>query len=456
MVKKIINAWICPVCGYIHYGSEPPDECPICGTEKELFEPSEEEPIEESTSVSTQTEHVAVVGAGIAGVSSVEALRKAAPNVEITLISGEAYLPYYRLNLTRYLAGEISADQLDLHPESWYSENQIDLLRNTELQSIHLAQNKLTLKDGKRLEFEKLILTAGSRPFVPPIPGSSRKNVTTLRTRYDADLILEECRGGCQVICIGGGLLGLETAGALSRRGVTMTVLENQAWLLPRQLNQSAAERMLKHVNGMGISVVTQARIAELVGDESVRGVLLQDGTMIPTDFVVISAGVRPNLDLARQAGLEIKSGILVDDQMRTSQPDVFAAGDIAEHRGILYGIWGPAQMQGSIAGMNAVGQAIEFKPIPRSNTLKVLGAPCFSIGSNTPESEADCIFAGDIGENYYSFMFRKQFMIGAILIGDISLSVKIKQVIEEAQDFGDLLKANPSATNIVDYLLGL
>ncbi|NTV37017.1 MAG: FAD-dependent oxidoreductase, partial [Anaerolineaceae bacterium] len=261
------KAWICPVCGYIHYGDEPPDECPVCGADKELFEPyvvpssqpatpaptqwrcrecgyihdGTEPPDEcpvcgapkesfeavETTPLQTAgNEHgkLVIVGAGIAGISAAESARKAAPQAEITLISSEEELPYYRLNLTRYLAGELNQDQLVLHPESWYSDNNIRLLRNTTLQSIDLASKKVTLSDGSLHEFDRLILTVGSRPFIPPFPGADRKNISALRTLKDAEFILEKSKAGKKCVCIGGGLLGLETAGALAQRGADVTV----------------------------------------------------------------------------------------------------------------------------------------------------------------------------------------------------------------------------------------
>ena len=255
------------------------------------------------------------------------------------LISNEAFLPYYRLNLTRYLAREINADQLSLHPEIWYNLHNIRLLRNTEAHALDLVNKELQLADNSRIPFDRLVLTVGSHPFIPPFPGASRKNVSSLRTRKDADFILKACQRNRKCVCIGGGLLGLETAGALARRGVEVTVLENQAWLLPRQLNETASKRFLTQVQARGITVHTKVNVRELVGNESVQGVLLEDGRTLPADVVVISAGVRSNIDLARQAGLEVKQGILVDSQMKTSHPDVFAAGDVAEHRGMLYGL---------------------------------------------------------------------------------------------------------------------
>lgn len=405
--------WTCSVCGYVHYGPEPPDECPVCGAEPELFEPGEA-PQVEAASVPEQWrclncghihvgleppdrcpicaagrdrfefaaleaaarrsggvgERVVIAGVGIAGVSAAEALRKSAPRAEIWLLSKEPSLPYYRLNLTRYLAGDVSADQLALHPAEWYSELDIQLELGADVRSIDVEKKQVSLHDGRQRPYDKLVLTVGAHAFVPPIPGVERKNVMVLRTVADAEGILELAQSGTRCVCIGGGILGLETAGALTRRGVEVTLLEGVGWLLPRQLNQRAGELLEAYVRSMGISLRKKAETREILGDERAHGVCLADGSTLPADLVIITTGVRSNSTLARQARLEVNNGVVVDHNLRTSHPDVYAAGDVAEHRGVLYGLWGPAQFQGTIAGMNVAGEQVEFAGIPRSNTL--------------------------------------------------------------------------------------
>ena len=474
MSPSPVTAWICSVCGYVHYGPEPPSECPVCGAAREAFEPSTEALPTLQMASESPASKVVIIGAGIAGVSAAEALRKAAPQAEIVLVSDEALLPYYRLNLTRYLAGEVSAEQLTLHPESWYTELGIQLLRETELNSIDLPSKEVTLKDQTRLSFDKLILTVGSRPFVPPFPGADKQGVTTLRTRQDADRILAVCRGtslfngGMKVsethlhtpnpqkihcVCIGGGLLGLETAGALACQGVRVSVLESQPWLLPRQLNESASRLFLQQVETLGISVHSRAKTVALVGEEAIRGVLLEDGTLLPAELVVISAGVRSNIELARRAGLQVNQGILVDDCMQTSHPDVYAAGDLAEHRGVLYGTWVPSQAQGTAAGLSAAGQTAEFKGLPRSNTLKVLGIDLFSIGQIEAKDPADLLVESESDDRYFGFIFHHNHLAGSILLGDTSLSAKVKQAIEEQVDFSIPLARLANVSGMIDFL---
>ena len=447
--QTVPKQWRCTNCGYIHDDPQPPSECPVCGAPAEQFEPYTAEAVSQPAGAAQK---VAIIGAGIAGVSAAEAIRKLNPQAEINLISSEASLPYYRLNLTRYLAGEIDAEQLTLHPETWYTDQGIQLSVSSEVSSVDLARKELGIRGKDWLAFDKLILAVGSRPFVPPFSGVERKNVTTLRTRGDADFILEVCRSKGACVCIGGGLLGLETAGALARQGVQVTVVESLAWLLPRQLNKKASQILQSHVWSLGIALHTDVQTRELAGDEAVQSVLLSDATVLPAGLVVVSAGIRSNVSLAQQAGLDTKGGILVNDAMQTSHPEVFAAGDAAEHRGIVYGIWGPSQIQGSVAGMNAAGHKVEFKGVPRSNTLKVLDIDLFSIGRITPEA-ADQMIEVEAEGKYYCFIFSDNRLVGSILLGDLTFSMSIKKVIESQYDFTSVLRKKPDCKDILLFL---
>jgi nitrite reductase (NADH) large subunit len=443
--------WRCLNCGYIHSGPTPPQICPVCGATADRFEPFTAEA--DLVPAGAVPQKVIIAGAGIAGVSVAEALRRAAPAAGIVLLSGEPTLPYYRLNLTRYLAGEVSADQLDLHPASWYDEQGIQLMRSAELRTIEVDDKAVVLRDGARHSYDRLVLTVGSHPFVPPLPGTNRENVTVLRTRAHADQILASCHPGLRCVCIGGGLLGLETAGALARRGVDVTLLEGYGWLLPRQLNQPAGARLERHVRALGIAVRKQARAQELVGDEHVRGVTLTDDATLPADLVVIATGVRSNSYLARMAGIDVNRGIVVDNQLRTSHPDIYAAGDAAEHRGVNYGTWAPSQFQGTIAGMNIGGQVAEFAGIPRSNMLKVLGFDLFSIGQIVPQDASYEVIDGDVEGGYYYFVFRDSTMVSAILLGDTTLAARVKEVVERGEDCAPLLQHRPGSAEVLAFL---
>ncbi len=443
--------WKCLNCGHVHVGSQPPERCPVCGARTDRFEPVDV-PAEQAASTS-QPKQVVIVGAGIAGISAAESLRAASPSTEIVLISREKGLPYYRLNLTRYLAGEVAEQELPLRPEGWYEEQNIALKDGAEVADLALDEHVVRLRDGESVPFEKLILTAGSHPFVPPFPGATRGGVTSLRTLDDARQILQSIPAGPRCVCIGGGILGLEAVGGLARRGANVTLLEGHGWLLPRQLNETAASIVEQHVAKLGINLLKGASVAEILGDERVRGVQLKDGATVPADLVIIATGVRPNSYLARQAGLEVNQGVVVDNHLVTSHSDVLAAGDVAEHRGVVYGLWNPSQYQGSIAGMNAAGRTNEFGGIPRSNTLKVLGLDLFSIGQFEPTDASFEVCDERLEDRYWRFCFRDNALVGAILLGDTTLTAPTKAAVERRADFSALLRKRPSAADVKAHL---
>jgi nitrite reductase (NADH) large subunit len=277
--------------------------------------------------------------------------------------------------------------------------------------------------------------------------------VTSLRTLADANKILESDLTDKHCTCIGGGLLGLETAGALARRGAKVTLLEGYGWLLPRQLSQRAGQILAEHVISSGIELRTKARAREILGDERVRGLLLEDESVIDTDLLVVATGIRSNSYLGRMAGLDVNQGIVVDNLLQTSHPDVFAAGDVAEHRGSVYGTWGPSQYQGGIAGMNALGANVEFGGIPRSNALKVLQLELFSVGQIVAvDGSYETIDEEESGK-FFSFVFRDSHLVGAILLGDTKLATQTKKAVESKCDFSDLLAKRPTAKGVLEFL---
>lgn len=444
------SAWLCTVCGYVHRGPEPPETCPVCGAGRDAFEPA---PEPAPGTGSPPPSHIVVIGAGAAGIAAVEAVREAARSSGIVLLSEEPDLPYHRLNLTRYLAGEVRREDLFPHHESWYEENGIALRRGAEAVRLDLTDRMVELRWGEPIPFDKLILAPGSKPFVPPIPGSDREGVFVLRTLSDADRILEVARPGARVVCVGGGLLGLETAGALVRRGVEATVIENRGTLMPAQLDPRAGERLAEHVRSLGIHLRLGAGVKELAGAERVASVVLEGGISLPADAVVIATGVRPGVSLARNAGLEVKRGIVVDDRLLTSHPAVHAAGDAAEHSGVLYGSWFVAQAQGALAGRNAAGLDAPFGGVPRSHALKILGLDTVSIGEFLPAGESYRTVAEEREGVYRSFVFREGRLVGANLVGEASLAQAARRAIESRRDFTALLSKNLSASDFAAAL---
>lgn len=445
-VTSAPHKWRCINCDYTHDGDAPPESCPICSVGSDQFEPVAEQ--ERGSLNGEMTGSIVIIGGGIAGLSAAEAARNTSPAASITLVCQEDDLPYYRLNLTRYLAGEIKASDLPVHPESWYTEQLITILSGVEVTTLDRAAKSVSFMDGSSLCYDKLILAMGAHPCIPPIPGAERSNVVTLRTCRNAETILQQSQAGTRCVIIGGGVLGLEAAAALARRNVHVTLVEGFGWLLPRQLNRAAGEHLAKELEALGIRLICSGNVKELAGDERVRNVILESGINIPADLVIIAAGVRSNSYLARIAGLDVNDGVVVDQHLCTSDPDIYAAGDLAEHQGTLYGTWAPSQYQGMIAGMNASGGDAMFAGIPRSNSIKVLGVDLFSIGRVHPDDASFRIFEED-GDHYQQFIFRDSHLVGAILIGDASIASALKKLIETGTSCTELLAEADDARGV-------
>lgn len=432
------QAWCCLVCNDIHAGNAPPEACLVCGAGADQFEPFASEPKHMESLESSDV--IVIVGAGISGLSAAAAARKTAPSVKIMVLSRENEIPYYRLNLTRYLAGELTVQQLKIHPPQWYEDNRIDLSLGVEVTAIDADHKVLSLRGGEDLSYDKLILSMGAHSFIPPVSGVEKDGVKSLRTQQDATDILEKARSNKNCVVIGGGVLGLETAAALAGLGVQVTIIEGFDWLLPRQLTRAAGERLAGYVEKLGIRLVCGGRVQGLEGGQTVTGVALASGEVIDAELVIFAAGVRCNSALARQAHLDVNNGILVDNALRTSNPDIFAVGDVAEHQGVIYGTWMPAQRQGEVAGINAAGGNHSFTGISRSNILKVLDVDLFSIGQVHPEDGSFQVFEDQVDDRYALFVFRSSFLVGAILMGDTTLSSRLKELIEQQVSCAQLL----------------
>jgi nitrite reductase (NADH) large subunit len=449
--KAVYKQWRCLNCSHIHDGDTPPAACPVCGQLSERFQPIETE--KAAVEVEPSKIKIVIIGTGAAGISAAESIRKKSSSAPIQLVSMEKPYPYFRLNLTRYLAGEIDSDELPIHPESWYEDNNIELIRGVEVTELSPADNLVHLSDGKKLAYDRLVLAMGSHPFIPPVPGTHLDGVTTLRTSENAQHILGSIEKGNECVIIGGGILGLETAGALSKRGAAVTLFESHDHLMPRQLNQKASLLMKNHLEKLGITLLEKTRAKEIVGDYRVREVLQENGQTLPAGLVVITTGVRSNTYLARKANFDVNRGVLVNNYLETSFPDVYAVGDVSEHNGMVYGAWSASQYQGSIAGSNTLDKKLSFGGLPRSNTIKVLGVDLFSIGQFEPVDGSYLVKDDMVDDDFYHFVFLDGKLVGSILFGNTSIGPSVKKAIEGKADFGKVLSEDVNTNEIVDFL---
>ncbi len=447
--KPAAKSWQCSICDHVTQGSEPPNFCPVCGAAAALFHPHS---VTVASAAPTNIHKVLILGAGIAGLTAAEEACRQAPEVEITLVSREMSLPYYRLNLTRFLAGEVKEDDLLIQHQEWFDARRISCLTG-EAHSIDRDARKVTLSDGRQLDYDRLIMTNGAHPFIPPIPGANRDGITVLRTLEHAREIITSLRPGSRAVCLGGGLLGLETAWAMQRRGAEVTVLEGFDWLLPRQLPPAAAALLLAHLKERKMSIKCGVQVKEFTGDEAVRGVLLEDGSEIQTDLVILATGVRPNSHLARQCGLKVKQGVVVNDMLFTSDEHILAAGDVSEHQGRVYGIWPASYAQGVIAGANAVGASLEFSGLPMTNRIKVLDVDLFSIGQIQAIDASTRLFEVEENGCYRAIACHDGQIVGAVLYGDMQLTSLLQEAVEKGLRIQEVAKLYESFPGLQQML---
>ena len=401
-------------------GTSHPQKCPTCGVGPEFFE-EQKQPGEK---VERDGIRVVIIGAGGAGFGAAEGARREAPRARIVLINGEPGLPYLRMDLTRYLAGQVQADELPLRDEKWYREQDIELIHGRVTQIEALAQ-ELVIDSGEVIDYDRLIIATGAVPVMPPFEGSQLQGVHTLRTLEDCDALLaalDEGHGRRSLTLIGGGLLGLEMAGALRRRGALVRVIELAPYLLPRQLAEPAAKRLERYLSELGIEILCGQKVHQFLGNTTVTDVQLEQGKKLPTDQVVVAVGVRPCNRLAMEAGLDTARGLLVDDHLRTNDAKIFAAGDICEHRSVVQGLWTIAYEQGLIAGANAAGAQQTYSPKAAATKLKVLDLPTFSVGSPTMDEKTQRFIHED-EELTAVLNFKDNLLVGANLMGELELA---------------------------------
>jgi nitrite reductase (NADH) large subunit len=427
MISKKI--WKCEVCGYMHEGETPCSVCPICGVDSTYFtlvQTQETEPVQQHAN--NDAVKVVIVGAGVAGMTAAATLADS-EKAEITIVSSEKGLPYYRLNLTRFLAGEVEEESLLMQEEDWFKKNNINFIEDLVI-SLDAASKSIELKNGQKLLYDKLILATGSNAFIPPLEGIDKKGVTPLRTIEDATYIIEQVKTYKKAVVMGGGLLGLEAAGALAKRGCQVTVLESYKWILPRQLPREGAQELMKVLKEKGIVIRTESMVKQIAGQKRVEAVVLSDDSRIEADIVIVSTGIRPSIELAKQAGLKVDKALVVNDEMFSSDSNILAAGDGVEFDGNLYGLWPMSFLQGKIAGANAVGEHQKFKPVPMSTRLKVEGVDMFSAGIVNPEEDS-LVLKKQEDSLFKQVILKNNILVGAALVGDSSLSKKLQEAIE-------------------------
>jgi len=384
----------------------------------------------------SMSEPLVIVGNGMAAARLVDELAKAAlGRYAVAVIGDEPRLAYNRVLLSSVLAGETASHDIELKPAAWWRDRGVTLKYGCMATEIDIGRRELKIAGGESLSFSRLVLATGSNPLRLNVPGAGLAGVHTFRDSRDVDLLLALAAAKKRFVVVGGGLLGLEAAYGLARAGAQVTLVHLMDRLMERQLDARAADLLKSLVERKGIRILLNANTARIEGDAVVEGVELSDGRRLEADAVVFAAGIRPNTELAKTAGLAVNRGIVVDDQLATSAPDIFAIGECAEHRGICYGLVEPAYEQAQVLARHLAGHPASYAGSVVATNLKVSGVGVFSAGDFAGSDGSESIVLSDVGRGTYKkLVIAEGRLTGAVLVGDVSDSLWYLALIRSRQ----------------------
>jgi nitrite reductase (NADH) large subunit len=384
-------------------------------------------------------QRLVVVGNGMAGMRTVEELLKRDPSgYHVTVFGAEPHVNYNRILLSSVLAGDKSMEDIVIHPREWYDDHGVELVTGDSVISIDRKEKTVRSASGRVVPYDRLLIATGSKPLAPPIPGLGLPGVCAFRDIADVDKMLAAARVHKRAVVIGGGLLGLEAAWGLKQRGMSVALVHLMPTLMERQLDAAAGQLLQRDLDRRGIAFFTNGQTEEIQGTERADGVQLADGRFIPADLVVLAIGIRPNIELAKAAGLDIGRGITVFDDMRTSDPAIFAVGECVEHRGQVFGLVAPLWEQAKVCAAQLAGDtAAAFHSQALSTSLKITGIDVFSAGALTAaDADDDEITLRDDSRGLYKkVVLRDGKLVGAVLYGDVADGHWYLQLMRDKED---------------------
>jgi nitrite reductase (NADH) large subunit len=363
---------------------------------------------------------------------------------DVTVIGAETRPAYNRVLLSPLLAGEMGWEDVRLKPEAWYAERGIRLILGDAAVALDPDARTVALASGAALPFDRCVLATGSAPIRLAIPGNALPGVRTFRDVADVEAMAEAVTDGRPAVVIGGGLLGIEAAYGLARRGVPVTLIHIMDRLMERQLDAEAAALLRQAIEAKGVRVLLEAQTAEIVGSERVEAIRLADGRELPCGLVVMAAGVRPEVSLAKAAGLSTERGVVVDDSLATSHPGIHAIGECAQHRGACYGLVEPAYEQAAVLAGVLTGEPRDYPGTVCATNLKVSGVPVFSAGDFEGANAEHIIYRDGALPAYRKLVLRDNRLVGAVLYGDTADSHWYLDLIREGRPVRDIRAALP------------
>lgn len=370
-----------------------------------------------------------IIGNSAAGIGCVEGIRKVDKSGSIALISYENIHAYSRCMVTHYISGHIPEEGMYFRKKNFYENRNVTAYLGLKVKKINRSSKTVRMDNGEELGYGKLMIATGASPAPYDVPGCSLKGVSFLRTVDDSRMILDNAVEGGKAVILGGGLVGMKAADALHDRGMDVTVAIASSQILSQTMDRYGADLIRNAVESNGIHVLTDSPVKEIVGEERVTGVLFENGTLLPADLVILAKGVKPNTILAKTCGLSVDYGILVDEYMRTSDNDIFAAGDVAEAldliRGgkVVHAIWPNALEQGRIGGMNMAGSEMTYDGGIGMNSAEFFGVAAISMGLCRSRDENGMEILIRKNENngtYRKLVLQDNILVGAVCVGNV------------------------------------
>ncbi|GAA0238955.1 FAD-dependent oxidoreductase [Metaclostridioides mangenotii] len=434
--KKGKKRFKCVICNEIFDGDEPPQVCPACGAKEDQFiEVYEEEILYHKDT----NEHYVVVGNGGAGFYAADAIRKRNNTCDITMISDESELTYYRPALSDGL-NEVLGKDFFIADKKWYEENNIKVRLETRVDKVNDKDSTLSI-GNETLKYDKLIIATGSSNFIPPIAGHDFDNVYTLRNKKHLETIKVATDKAKKVVVIGGGLLGLEAAWEFKLKGLEVVVAEAMDNILCRQLDTEGSAILRSCIEeDAKVTVMTGVAVESIEKANGTTNVVFKDGNKIDCDMVVFSIGVRSNIGIAKDTSLDVERGIVVNRNMKTSVDNIFACGDVAQIENAVLAIWPTAIEMGRIAGANACGDEIEFENESYPVSLDAMEAKVFTLG-NIQNYDGELSLKDPKNKIYKKLFMKDDKLVGAILINDMSSTVKVMRLMGQGANTNEVAK---------------
>lgn len=405
--------------------------------------------------VISMAKKIIIVGSGITAITAIKSIREIDLDSDIYLIGEEKFYPYTRIKLSKSLFDNLEENNILIQKKEWYEQNNVKILINTKVVKIDSNTHEVSLCNGSKLSYDKLLIANGASNNVPPIDGINMDGVYTLRGLNDALNIKERLDAGANVIVLGGGILGLEMAFILHQHNIKVTIVELCPRLMPRQLDDKASAILKSKIKTCGIQILTSTAVNKIIGtNNKVEGILIDDNVELKCDIVIYSTGIKPNMDLISDTDIERDRGILVNNKMETNIKDIYAAGDIAEFDNQVIGLWNIAIAQGKVAGYNLSGRDAVYEKITPVTMLNAFGISLFSMGCIEESKDTKILLYEDInGTSYKKIFIKSNKIIGAIVIGDARRSPLLKSAIEKELPLDGINLSTIAVDELLDKL---